>query len=261
MARHNKFTTTSDELRDLYAQQHLSVEQIAEKCGCKTETIRFYLNKYGITNFSRGGQVVLTIDKDVLEKLYHEEKLGMPEIAKSLGCGETTVFRKIHEYGLAISDEEVQARKTAHNTARRAGWSPKRLSGGYTYTKRTDHPLANTNGYVSEHRVNAEAAMGRSLKDGERIHHISLDKRDNSPTNLAVLPSQAAHLLLHRYLDRCGAFLCGLNKVRPEPLDFGRKVFWGGRWVTQIDLIPAEPHVSFAQYDSMFAAASPPSVN
>lgn len=45
------------------------------------------------------------------------------------------------------------------------------------------------------------------------------------------------------------------------PISFDVPVFWGGRWVTQIDLIPAEPQVSFAQYDSMFAAASPPSVN
>jgi hypothetical protein len=38
-------------------------------------------------------------------------------------------------------------------------------------------------------------------------------------------------------MERVGAYFCGLGAIRPEPVDFGSPVFWGGAWVTTIDLI------------------------
>lgn len=48
-----------------------------------------------------------------------------------------------------------------------------------------------------EHRVVAEKKIGRPLELGEVVHHIDGDKWNNSPENLAVLPSQAEHARLH----------------------------------------------------------------
>lgn len=52
-----------------------------------------------------------------------------------------------------------------------------------------------------EHRTVAEEKLGRPLLDGEVVHHIDGDKRNNDPNNLIVFPSQADHArwhILHR---------------------------------------------------------------
>jgi hypothetical protein len=48
-----------------------------------------------------------------------------------------------------------------------------------------------------EHRVVAEEMLGRPLAPGEVVHHRDGDKLNNSPENLEVLPSQAAHVKQH----------------------------------------------------------------
>jgi hypothetical protein len=48
-----------------------------------------------------------------------------------------------------------------------------------------------------EHRRIAEMIIGRSLKEGEVVHHHDGDKLNNYPENLEVLPSQSAHVREH----------------------------------------------------------------
>ena len=48
-----------------------------------------------------------------------------------------------------------------------------------------------------EHRVVAEAVLGRPLAKGEVVHHEDLDKLNNFPTNLIVFPTQAQHVSHH----------------------------------------------------------------
>ena len=52
-------------------------------------------------------------------------------------------------------------------------------------------------GGVHEHRLVAERKLGRPLASGEVVHHIDGNKQNNSPENLAVLPSQAEHARVH----------------------------------------------------------------
>jgi hypothetical protein len=47
-----------------------------------------------------------------------------------------------------------------------------------------------------EHRVIAEAMLGRPLVAGEIVHHIDGNKHNNTPENLQVM-TQADHLRLH----------------------------------------------------------------
>lgn len=48
-----------------------------------------------------------------------------------------------------------------------------------------------------QHRVVAESKLGRKLAQGEVVHHLNGDFRDNRPENLAVLDSQATHARIH----------------------------------------------------------------
>lgn len=56
-------------------------------------------------------------------------------------------------------------------------------------------------GPIYEHRWVMEQIVGRRLRDEEVVHHIDLDKANNSPSNLLLLPDQATHMRVHASLE------------------------------------------------------------
>lgn len=54
-------------------------------------------------------------------------------------------------------------------------------------------------GRIFLHRFVWEQANGRKLREGEIVHHINGDKRDNRAENLEALSGRAAHLHVHNY--------------------------------------------------------------
>lgn len=72
---------------------------------------------------------------------------------------------------------------------------------------RPDHPRAMSNGYVFEHLLIAEKALGYSVPKGVEVHHFDENKANNSPSNLVICPDRAYHFLLHqrqKAFDACG---------------------------------------------------------
>lgn len=69
--------------------------------------------------------------------------------------------------------------------------------GGYIWVTSKGHHRANKNGYVLEHILVAEKKIGRLLTDLEVVHHEDENKKNNSPDNLMVFPSQSEHMIYH----------------------------------------------------------------
>lgn len=82
---------------------------------------------------------------------------------------------------------------------------------GYLYFLDRQHPLANTQGKVYEHRHIASIKIGRWISTSEHVHHINGIKDDNRPENLVVvLASEHAHL--HKgYIQRITCAMCNVE--------------------------------------------------
>lgn len=78
-----------------------------------------------------------------------------------------------------------------YNGGRSKTWS------GYIEIRAKDHPRATRRGYVREHILVAEKAIGRYLPIVAEVHHVNGVKDDNRTTNLVICENASYHTLLH----------------------------------------------------------------
>lgn len=96
-----------------------------------------------------------------------------------------------------------------------------RTLNGYVVIYQPEHPKAmkskDWNGYVYEHIVIAEEDYERSLTENEEVHHLDLDRSNNSPNNLIILEKRS-HRKLHGWIDKGAPVLknTGENSVNSE---------------------------------------------
>lgn len=69
---------------------------------------------------------------------------------------------------------------------------------GYILAMAKGHPRANRYGYVSEHVLVAERAIGKFLDSCHPIHHVDGATSNNANGNLVICEDQAYHKLLHQ---------------------------------------------------------------
>lgn len=94
---------------------------------------------------------------------------------------------------------------------------------GYVRIQLPDHPRADHGGYVFEHILVAERALGKFLVQPAVVHHVNEQRRENHPTNLVICEDVTYHQLLHARMrmiaDRkASGKVCRLCGVR-RPFD------------------------------------------
>lgn len=143
----------------------------------------------------------------LLKVLYLDKKHSTVEIAGMFGCAKAQIRRRLVAAGVQMrSIQEAYSLSTANPTKlavrgpRHPSWKGGRKTHSarnpYVMVMRPDHPEANREGYVFEHRLVMEQQLGRPLAADETIHHINGIKDDNRPENLAVM-THSEHMSLH----------------------------------------------------------------
>ena len=114
----------------------------------------------------------------------------MAAVAESFGVSVKTLRRRRRSAGLPplITSPRFGDRAPAFKRGR---YTTKR---GYVMVLAADHPNAKASGYVLEHRLVMERALGRLLLPGEVVHHINDVKDDNRIENLELFSNNSEHL-------------------------------------------------------------------
>jgi len=124
--------------------------------------------------------------KEELEALL--QRLSVEEIARESRVTPKTVYFSMRRLGIPTP----KLRAPAHLGSRREKhWHWKdgrtRNKDGYVILHMPEHPEADVNGYVLEHRLVMEKILGRRLKPWDKVHHVNGIKWDNRPENLQAV--------------------------------------------------------------------------
>ncbi len=72
------------------------------------------------------------------------------------------------------------------------------IMNGYHVLHLPGHHLADKQGNVYEHRLIAEKILNRNLNPNEVVHHIDLNRKNNSVENLMIFKTEADHTRFHK---------------------------------------------------------------
>jgi len=84
---------------------------------------------------------------------------------------------------------------------------------GYRKVMAKEHPRADRDGYILEHRLVMEEHLGRYLEPEEVVHHINGVRDDNRIENLQLRSSRADHGHGHEQIDDVEYHLSSLEQL------------------------------------------------
>lgn len=126
----------------------------------------------------------------------------MPELTLcGCGCGESTAIRR------GKPNRFIRGHNSRGETHPMWAGGRRIDQQGYVLVRAPEHPRAAANGYVHEHVVVAEQALGKPLPEQAVVHHHSEDRSDNRNGNLVICEDRSYHGIIHRRmraLEACG---------------------------------------------------------
>jgi len=190
----------------------VSLAELARRNNCSSVVIRNTLRRAGVEIRSRNrGPKLWTPDRIRWLRAQCDAGRSEKSIAEELGITPGTLRHQIYLFG--VREPFPPARGPEH-----ASWRGGRtFAGGYVRVYVSDEEallacLPVTGGYVLEHRLVMARMLGRPLTEGETVHHVNGDKKDNSPGNLQLRRGKHGNGVAVACLD------CGSANVGAVPL-------------------------------------------
>ena len=162
---------SKEELQSLYSRDY-TMKEIAKILNMSVGKVHKYFKIYGISTRKSG----LTTKK-ALQGFRYKRKLK-PWSRKGTHCSDNTKEK------LSILKSNGIGNKNISST-------------GYVRIYFPDHPKSDSFGYIFEHDLIMECAIGRWLQPDEVVHHKNGIKTDNRLKNLELL-TRSEHMSLHR---------------------------------------------------------------
>lgn len=143
-------------------------------------------------------------NKEWLYEKYIKEQLSIQQTAKLTSCNPITIRNWLIKYNIPIRtisegtkialNHPLIRKKLGHKRERHHNWRGGRVKKfGYILIKNSDHPHADKNGYVREHRLVMEGYLGRHLYPWEVVHHRNGIRDDNRIENLELISAHGRH--------------------------------------------------------------------
>lgn len=166
----NKIAFYDDEIKTLYCSEGMTMRQISEVLNISVGKVYNRLKYMEIPSRSQGD---------------YEPTAKVLESARRQG---------LKHKGKRLSEETKEKISKSHF---KGGVGAKKQRGdGYVAIYFPEHPKANKEGLIMEHRLVMECYLGRWLDDDECVHHINHKRNDNRLCNLRLM-TKSEHMSMH----------------------------------------------------------------
>lgn len=179
-----------DEILELN-RQGVGHFEIADRLGIPRKKLLSYLEHRGIRSPIAREDRRRRIDREDVRRMIEDEHLTLEQVAAHFQTPRSTIDRIVRKKSLKT------ARRGPRSGEGHREWKGGRIldKHGYVLVFAPLHPAARKpSGYVAEHRMVSEVALGRYLLAAEVVDHRDGHPRHNWPDNLHVYASNADHL-------------------------------------------------------------------